>query len=368
MRFTSARYAAVLLVSLAACGGGKGSTHDASANLDGGSDMTSAAATACLAQATALCALRNTCSPGFGIEKNYGSSSVCVMRTADNCVASLAANGTGNTPALVDACAAAYPSETCTDYYDGNPVAACVPKVGTLANGGVCSFSAQCTSTYCSIPQYQVCGTCATLPVAGASCQVAADCGRDLACAIPTLASDDGGLASSGSCQPFVALNGSCLSGYHPCQSGLICVGDDETTMTNGTCQAQGANISAACDSSRKTAANCDANLGLACIPTAKGSGVGTCQAITLGATGATCGDIGMAPITGVADCSSGGLCKKALGSTSGTCVAAAADGAACDNDASIGPPCLAPAKCVVPSGSQGTAGTCTVPNAAACM
>jgi hypothetical protein len=368
MRFASARYAAVLMVSLAACGGGKGSTHDASANLDGGSDMTSAAATACFAQANALCTLRSTCSPNYGIEKNYGSSSVCVTRTADNCVSSLAASGTGNTPAFVDACAAAYPSETCVDYYDGNPVAACEPKAGTLANGAACSFAAQCTSSYCAIPEYQSCGTCATLPVAGASCQVAADCGRDFACAIPTLASDDGGLASSGLCQPFVALNGSCLTGYHPCQNGLTCVGEDETTMTTGTCQTQGATLSAACDSTRKTMANCDANLGLACIPTAKGSGIGTCQAITLVAAGATCGNLGMAPITSVADCMNGGLCKKPDGASTGTCVAAAADGAACDNDSSIGPPCLSPAKCAVPSGSSGTAGTCTLPNAVACM
>jgi hypothetical protein len=303
----------------------------------------------------------------FEIEKNYGTSSVCQTRTAQTCVNGLAAKGTGNTLALVDACAAAYPSEMCSDYYDGNPIAACVPKMGTLTNGTACGGPAQCASTYCAVSQYQVCGTCATLPVAGATCQVQADCGRDLACAIPNLASDDGGLASSGLCQPFVALNGSCLTGYHPCQNGLACVGDDEATMTNGTCQTQGATVAAACDATRKTAANCDTNLGLACIPTAKGSGVGTCQTITLVAAGATCGDIGAAPITGVADCTSGGLCQKAAGATSGTCVAAAADGAACDNDSSVGPPCLTPAKCVVPSGSQGTAGTCMVPDAASC-
>jgi hypothetical protein len=53
--------------------------------------------------------------------------------------------------------------------------------------------------------------------------------------------------------------------------------------------------------------------------------------------------------------------------STTGTCAAPAVDGAACDNDPSMGPPCLAPAKCV-PATSTATAGICTVPDAATCM
>jgi hypothetical protein len=70
-----------------------------------------------------------------------------------------------------------------------------------------------------------------------------------------------------------------------------------------------------------------------------------------------------------VVDCKAGGLCVKAApNDKTGVCKTAAADGAACDNDPAIGPPCLPPAKCVVPSGSSGTAGTCTVPNAATCM
>jgi hypothetical protein len=104
------------------------------------------------------------------------------------------------------------------------------------------------------------------------------------------------------------------------------------------------------------------------CIPTAMGSQIGTCQAIKLVAAGAVCGTIGAMPITGVAVCANGGLCKKAAPTDpTGTCVLPAADGAACDNDAANGPPCLAPAKCVIPSGSSATAGTCTMPNASTC-
>jgi hypothetical protein len=159
------------------------------------------------------------------------------------------------------------------------------------------------------------------------------------------------------------------LTGYNPCEAGTTCVGDDEKTMTMGVCQAAGSMVGAACDSTRETLANCEGDLGLVCIPAVAGSTIGTCMSISLVGAGAACGDIGSAPITGFASCETSGLCKKpAPTDTTGICVAAAADDGACDNDPSIGPPCLAPSKCVVPTGSSATAGTCTVPNAATCM
>jgi hypothetical protein len=273
----------------------------------------------------------------------------CETRTAVPCVSALGATGTGQTPVMLESCAAAYPSEACGDFLDDNPVAACTPPAGAGATGTACGASAQCASTFCAVAEYQVCGTCQPLPAVGAPCQVADDCGRDLACATPTG-------ATSGTCAAYVASGDMCLSGVNPCASGLACVGDDTTAMTTGTCQATEAALGAACDGSRKTAPNCEAGLGLVCIPTAKGSSIGTCQNIQLVAPAATCGDLGAAPITGFADCEAGGVC-----------VAAAADGAACDSDPTKGPPCLAPAKCV-PASATGTAGTCTVPDATTCM
>jgi hypothetical protein len=136
-----------------------------------------------------------------------------------------------------------------------------------------------------------------------------------------------------------------------------------------GVCMTSGTKAGAACQSTRKTMANCEANLGLTCIvPAGATMNVGTCVADTLAAPGAPCGSLGT-PVTSVAVCQAGGLCKRAAPTDpSGTCVAPAADGAACDSDAANGPPCLAPAKCVPPSGSSGTAGTCVVPNASTCM
>jgi hypothetical protein len=349
--------------SSSSSGSTTGGGQDSGTASEGGSDS-GAATAACAAEAHAVCTLRSTCS-SFNLSENYTSEASCESRTAAECVANLGATGTGQTPAGIQACAAAYPSETCANYYEGNPVTACVPPAGTGATGAACGASAQCASTFCAIPEYQVCGTCQPLPVAGATCQVQADCGRDLACAVPAG-------ATSGKCAAWGASGAACLTGVSPCGAGLACVGDDTTTMAMGTCQASGQMVGQACDGSRKTAANCDGTLGLICIPTAKGSEVGTCQTIQLVTAGTACGDIGAAPITGYADCTGGGLCARALNDAGtavamGTCVAPAADGAACDSDPTKGPPCLAPAKCV-PTSSGGTAGTCTLPDATKCM
>jgi hypothetical protein len=337
-----------------------------SSAVDGGTDAPSGDPTkACNDEATALCALRDSCSPGYNNAVVYGSASTCQTRAALTCVNALGAKNTGNNPSHVEGCASAYPSEACVDFFDDNPVTACVPPAGTLANGAPCGASAQCTSAYCAVTATTVCGTCQPLPTAGAACQIEADCGRDLACATPTVAAGDAGIPAP-KCAAWVAANGACLTGYQPCQNGLSCVGDNEATMTQGSCKPTGATVGAACDASRKTMAGCDNAVGLVCIPTAKGSAVGTCQKITIASSSAPCGDIGSAPITGFAVCSASGLCKKAAPTdTSGTCVAAAADGAPCDSDPSKGPPCLTPAKCVA---SAGTAGTCTLPNASTCM
>ncbi len=340
--------------------------HDSGEATDSGgtSGDGGAGAMACADQAHAVCTLRSTCS-SFNTSLTYVSEASCESRTAAECVANLSATGTGQTTAHIEACATAYPGETCTSFFEGNPVTACVPPAGTLATGAACGAPAQCASTFCAISQYQVCGTCQPLPVAGATCQVEADCGRDLTCAVPTG-------ATSGKCAAWGASGAACLTGVAPCGYGLACVGDVVATMTMGTCQASGETVGTACDSQRKTAASCNGTLGLVCIPTAKGSGVGTCQKAQLVAAGAACGDIGAAPITGYAECEAGGLCARALTDAGtpvamGVCVGPAADGLACDSDPTKGPPCLSPAKCV-PSAAGGTAGTCTLPDATKCM
>jgi len=319
------------------------------------------AATVCADLAKAQCHLRESCSLGsFWNDHVYGDPANCETRATPSCISSLGAQDSGQTPTNIEACVALYSNYTCTDFRDNNPTGACAAPAGKRANGAACGANGQCASTFCHLAQYQTCGVCSAVPAAGAACQYGGDCGRNMACATPTG-------ATTGTCADYVASGGTCLTGSKPCQAGLACIGEDETAGTTGTCQAQANTVNAACDRSRKTAANCDAEYGLTCVPTAAKSGVGTCQAITLVASGQTCGAIGAAPITGEAVCNAGGLCVKANATdATGTCVAAAADGAACDSDGALGPPCGAPARCV-PSADGSTAGTCKMPDATKC-
>ncbi len=70
-------------------------------------------------------------------------------------------------------------------------------------------------------------------------------------------------------------------------------------------------------------------------------------------AAGQSCGVINNVVVA----CLAGASCQRPAGSTTGTCVAPAADGAACD--ATNGPFCSGPAKCV--------SGTCQLPGSASC-
>ena len=319
-----------------------------------------AAQSACADVGRAQCQKRDACSLGsFSNDYFYGSEADCESRILPSCVLGLAAQGTGQTTSNVESCASAYANYSCTDYRDNNPSGPCVPPAGSRPNGAACGANAQCASTFCHLVQYETCGACTDLPPAGTSCTYNNDCSRNMLCAIPTG-------AKSGICASLVENGGTCLTGTNPCQAGSACVGDNETNGTTGTCQPEANTVGAACDRSRKTASDCDFEYGLTCVPNAAGSGVGTCQLIKLVAAGQTCGVIGSAPITGDAVCNASGLCVKATTDTTGKCAAAAGDGAACNSDPTVGPPCLPPARCVATSPNS-TAGTCTTLDATKC-
>jgi hypothetical protein len=320
---------------------------------------------ACTDSVKASCQKRDACSNGAGATPNgsfanvllYGSESDCESRTTQNCMSALTAPGAGQSTSNIESCVATYANYACTDFRDGNPSGACIPPAGGLGTGAACAFNTQCSSTFCHLTQFMVCGNCEPLPAIDTACTYNGDCGRDMACAIPTG-------QTTGTCAIYVGSGGACLPGTSPCQSGYDCVGSVEATSTAGTCQAQGSALGAACDRSSKTAANCDYNLGLTCIPAASGSGVGICKALTLAPAGQACGVVSAgtpAVVQSQAVCEAGGECINAL------CVAYATDGQACDSDATIGPPCESPARCV-PTAAGGTAGTCTYPNASACQ
>ena len=85
-----------------------------------------------------------------------------------------------------------------------------------------------------------------------------------------------------------------------------------------------------------------------------------TTSGLTSFAAGQTCGNVGGVQTR----CAAGATCNRPPQSQTGTCLAPAADGAACDTAA--GPGCLYPAKCV-PASSGGTAGTCELPGDPSC-
>jgi hypothetical protein len=346
---------AVVLAALAsACGGstaaGPGTTTGATTSgtttaggggAGGGSSVAPTADRACSDAQAARCARLDACTAEHGVAVRYGDPATCEARGKANCLTALAASGTGNTPAAVEACAAATPSESCDDLLMNNPPAACATKAGQAASGTPCAFAAQCQSTYCAVPKGAVCGTCAPVPKAGDSCVATGECGHDLVCPKATEV-----------CVAYGAEKAACDAGT-PCAPGLSCVGADAQKLIKGVCAADGAKAGAPCDAKHLTAAGCDPNLGLWCDPATN-----QCAAISFVAHDAPCGAL---KAGGYAECTGGATCVIPQGQKEGVCQAPAADGAACDTSA--GPGCLQPAKCVVTG--NGTAGTCKVPDGA---
>ena len=298
---------------------------------------------ACNAQSAANCALRDSCTDGFANQLTYGSADLCVSQATQGCIANMGAIGTGNSTAHINGCAAAYPTEWCTDYWDGNTVPACRSAEGVRANGAGCGVNSQCSSGFCDVGADAECGTCAPLPSPGDPCRTSSNCVYGLSC--PIVAP-----ATSGVCTVRGTIGSPC-DDFQLCQGGLTCIGANTSAAVLGTCQEGQTTVGAACNT--QTGPGCDGEIYLHCS-------AGTCQREIVASAGQPCGDLaGLA----YAQCGTGGLCVKPLGSSMGTCVGAAANGAACDSVA--GPPCLSPAKCIAADG--GSSGTCVFPDPASC-
>ena len=347
------QFVVIAAVGLVGCGkSSSGAGGSASTTTSTGSGVS--AMKACTDLEHVVCTERDTCSmSGYLNNLDYGSEATCEARLSASCVAALGAKGTAQTPTNLESCVSAYGSTQCPDFLNNSPIPACAAPMGSVAVGGACGAAAQCASGFCLVSPLALCGQCAAVPTPGASCLSEAECGRDLACVKPAGAT----ATTTGQCAAWVAQGAMCDDTAHPCGAGLQCVGQTVGMALSGTCQTAVTTVGMACDAARKTGPACNGVDGLACV----GS---KCVAITLVAGGQMCGLVG----GGFTACQAGGLCKKALVTDkTGTCVAPAAEGAACDVDPSIGPPCLSPAKCVT-SAPGATAGTCTLPDASKCM
>jgi hypothetical protein len=278
---------------------------------------------ACSDFASAACQALSGCT-AFLIQDVYGDVTTCSTRLKASCGDALAANGTGLTPALRESCVKALPAASCADLYDNNFPSECQAVAGQLANGATCGDSSQCKSAYCNLGADGTCGACgAARGAPDAACLRNDDC-------------DYGSLCTGGKCAVPVTAGGTCDTA-HPCQQTLACKG--------GVC-ATPDEAGAAC-----TTGSCDQPKGLYC---STGAGP-VCTSIGLATAGKACGLVG----GGLTVCSAGGHCNVVTGTGAGTCAAAAADGAACDD--TNGPTCLPPAVC------GATSKVCTLPDPANC-
>ena len=305
-------------------------------------------AQACSDLAMARCNLRSACSlpqgvdgVGAGVLEAYGDMPTCLAREALGCSSALAAPGTGDSPAAVEACLQKLSSYSCADFFDDLPPTDCL-RLGARPDGAPCTFDAQCQSGACAGTEIAVCGTCGAPAGDGEDCS-ATSCVRGDRC-----------LAATSTCATLASFGETC-DDMHPCATGLSCAGGDAPAMTPSTCQIAGTRVGASCGGARP---GCDETRALFCAGT--GDDASCAQA---SAGGTACGQLPDGTragcVAGACDTDTG----PATGADIGTCKPFAPDGYACDT--ALGPGCVAPARCVTYPGS--TAGICTLPDAASC-
>ena len=323
----SAFFVATTVASLCALGACSNSSGGgSSAREDAGSDAGVDPAQACADLASATCKKLQACAPLF-VATSFGDVASCSARAATSCRAALAAKGTSASPAHHEACGRAIDGESCNDVFAGNTPSACAIAPGALADGAACGEDAQCASAFCGGKAAgKYCGTCASAPAAGAPCN-GGRCGPSLAC------------GANGTCVKPGGDGASCDANT-PCESTLSCGGGKcATPLASG----------ATCDPKQTTTPGCQATAGLYCNAlTTK------CEAVTIASTNELCGVVHGK----LAFCSALGHCRIPANTVQGVCIAAAADGAAC-NDTS-GPSCMAGAHCVN--------AVCTPDDPAACL
>lgn len=274
------------------------------------------AAQACDAQVDADCGILQRCAP-FYLTYLYGDMTACKTRLRLNCESNFSKNGVRATPTEAKACADATAAESCSTLYSGDTLSQCDTTAGSLTNGTTCGNAAQCESTACRFPANATCGTCTAPVSAGGSCANGEICAKGLTC------------ANNGNCVTPGGAGSTC-GANSPCKGTLVC--------NNGTCGsalAAGSNCNPQADA-------CDGTAGLFCNPSNS-----QCQSVAFANAGQPCGLVG----GGLTACSAHGFCNR-NGGASGTCVAAAADGATCNTN--TGPDCMLPANCIN--------GTCQLP------
>jgi hypothetical protein len=311
-------------------GGASGTSGGAGGGAAGAAGAGGEADKACLEFATQYCARLDACSPVY-LKLFWDDVQDCTQRLAGPCIKALALPDTTKTPAWTSQCAAAMTATSCEALLRRDIPAACVPPAGSRSAGSVCGEDGQCATSYCQ-HQYDVgCGTCMQRASAGENCASNDDCAFGLGCTTEL------------KCAAFGELEGTC-DGVHPCGAGLSCVGAN--SVKQGVCKTAGV-AGAACDAYEQTKPGCDVLRGYFCNVLSS-----ICQELTLAGGGAPCGVVS----SGYAICTGSATCKL-TSQYSGNCLAAAADGQACN--VTDGPQCKPLAQCLN--------GVCTAPEPAWC-
>jgi hypothetical protein len=327
MRRIGFPFAVLAILTSSACS--SSSSPSDPGTVDGGSDTPGATVTAdqaCTDLAAAYCDKSFSCAPLYS-DITYGDAATCKTRLKASCLGSLSAPSVTETPARASDCAKAVNATACGDLLAKKSIDKCIPSPGGVTDGGACGDPEQCASGFCAYATDSLCGVCSAVPKPGDAC-INLQCGREMTCVL-------------GKCQKPGVLGDTCSSRDQPCAPGLSCF--------SGKC-VKGGGPGATCDDVEVDAPNCDLTQGVACNKATK-----VCQKLLEAKAGETCGLSG----SDYKVCVAGAICKVAAGSFSGTCVAPAADGAAC-SAGSDGPGCLQPAYCI--------GGVCKLADAKSCV
>jgi len=297
------RFAWLLALGLATCGSDSVTPNQACADL-----------------AAAFCGRIDACA-NLILRIAYGDTATCRARGALVCPQVFKAPGTTTTPDRLEACSKAVAALSCADVYTRQIPQACRAKPGPQADGTTCGDDGQCASGFCR-KSGLACGTCGPRAQAGATCTVDDDCDAGLAC------------AANRQCVAFGSAGATC-DANRPCAAPLVC--------DAGRCVTPG-DAGASCTPS-PSGGNCDHTQGLYC------PAGGTCRLVVYASAGQACG---VQSSGDLALCTAGATCSS---TPSGTCVAPAVDGAACNPANNV--KCLSPASC--------DNGLCKLPDPASC-
>jgi hypothetical protein len=306
--------ASLIVVASMACGTSSGSPKSGYVNVG---DV------ALKTYASVLCQRFQRCTPDL-LQSSFGDIDTCNTRMTDASSFEFTGLGTTVYSSQLDACSEKLQAADCN--LEGHDLTAeahsfipeCIFK-GTVADGGSCTSSAQCTSGSCFKAQGQTttnyCGVCSARVPMNGDCS-AANCEGGLAC-------------MNKKCIVPSNVGGPC-SFTQPCAGVLLCVG--------GTCQ-KPLGSGETCDPDVENVI-CDLSKGLRCLPTAPGSAVkGKCAAVSFLKVGEPCGfDAANAKLT---------LClgSSCTSDNNGKCVPDLQEGAACSDQQSI--ECAFPLACI---------------------